>query len=342
MRNPVVQFFWSSRSDGYFMQNVNHDLHYKTYAALMALALRMAQEMKRRDSNVTRVITTCLLCRCFSLLVFVNLKNVLFQKLSELAMNKNPLLKYYNPDCPLLPKNVNSWRTSRSDARSFGMITGAREPRAVKHRTDKTKTRPVPNGHNSPLQKMKMKENSASGAKTAKRKLFEHDQAINDTPDWRASGLQVRGGKEQKSNSASRSIFEGASGSSGIRDQDNFSRLLFHIVPSSERSPFSESRKELALKSSVKRAQRSEPSEPSRNTKYPRKFLPMASSTPEKKEKKKELTFIRTTWTLRKPGNGVKSDWSTKPDKNQQIDLNLCWIPSEGEEDGGQDDGMYF
>ena len=262
-------------------------------------------------------------------------------------MNKNPLLKYYNPNCPLLPKNVNSWRTSRRDARSFGMITGVREPRAIKPRTEKIKTRPVPSSHNSPLQKMKMTENSASasasasGVKTAKRKLFAHDQAIIDTPDWMAvkpARLQVRGGKEQKSISASRSVFEG--GTSGIRDGDNFSRLLFHIAPSSssERSPFSEGRKKLALKSSVKIAQTSEPS---RNTKYPRKFHPMASSTPEKKEKK-EVTLLRTTWTLRKPRNRVKSDWSTKPNKNEQSDLDLCWIPSEDEEDGGQDDAMYF
>ena len=57
----------------------------------------------------------------------------------------------------------------------------------------------------------------------------------------------------------------------------------------------------------------------------------MFSSTPEKKkerekkEKKKEkVTFIKTTWTPSKPGNRVKSDWSTKPNKDQRSDLDLC------------------
>ena len=216
------------------------------------------------------------------------------------------------------------------------MITGVREPRAAKQRTEQTKSRPVPSSHTSPLQKVKMKENRDDPRSRVKRRLFDPDLAINNTPDRtvRPGGLQLRG-NEEKSNSAPRSVFEG--GNSGSRDRDNFSRLLFHVKPSSRRSPHSESRKELALKSSGKRAQ---PWAPPQNTKYPRKFHPMASSTPEKKKKKEvkevkeEVTLIRTTWTLR------KSHWNTKtkPDKNKQIDLNLCWVSGE-EEDDDDDDG---
>ena len=145
-------------------------------------------------------------------------------------------------------------------------------------------------------------------------------------------------GDEQKSNSAPRSVFEG--GNSGSRDRENFSRLLFLIRPSSWRSTHSESRKEQALKSGVKRGQ---PLVPSQNTKYPRKFHPMASSTPEKKKKKKEeVTLIRTTWALGKPRNRVESDWGSKPNKNKQTDLNLCRVRDEDDGDGGHDDTMYF
>ena len=62
--------------------------------------------------------------RCwFSLCLLIwRIEYVLFQKLSYLAMNKNPLLKYYNPHThsPLLPKNVNvltGWQSNLVDSK---------------------------------------------------------------------------------------------------------------------------------------------------------------------------------------------------------------------------------
>ena len=208
------------------------------------------------------------------------------------------------------------------------MVTGVREPRAAKHGTEKTKTRPVPNIQKSPLEKKKMKENRDDPRSRVKRKLFEQDLATNNTPlPWSLSGEA-----EKYNHSASVPLFEG--GNTGNRDRDDFSRFMFHIDPS---------RKELVLDSSVKRVKPPKPSEPTQNSKYPRKFHPMAYSTPEKKKQKKkeitEVTFIKTTWALRNPGIKVKADRSSRPDKeNKQssdLNLNLCWIRPD---DGGRED----